>query len=262
MSEASGAKPKSLHRIYAGAEAPGSLKKTTSNFRDGPPGVTLFCVGNLMFRRPPAFFSSQLFLLLAAAAPAASRSPSRRKPSTKKRSGISTGASRSSPTARSMTGFRLTGRVFAPDSSRDLKARGQRTRHDLSPGNDVVSVCRKNAGQLHDVRHACAGIRSQAAGNAGYLTRSVMETLRLSFFWSTIICVRRRRDAQASGGAPGAGLCASTRRICSEKYEWWFEFEIPSENVPVTDSLVILGARRWLCCARVAARHVDTRTGS
>ena len=40
-----------------------------------------------------------------------------------------------------------------------------------------------------------------------------------------------------------------------EKYEWWLEFEVPSENVPVTDSLVIIvRTADGYVAARVAAR--------
>jgi hypothetical protein len=40
-----------------------------------------------------------------------------------------------------------------------------------------------------------------------------------------------------------------------EKYEWWFEFDLPSAGVPVTDSLVlIMRTPDDRIAARVAAR--------
>ena len=40
-----------------------------------------------------------------------------------------------------------------------------------------------------------------------------------------------------------------------EKYEWWFEFDLPSAGVPATDSLVvILRTPDDRIAARVAAR--------
>jgi hypothetical protein len=40
-----------------------------------------------------------------------------------------------------------------------------------------------------------------------------------------------------------------------EKYEWWFEFDLPSAGVPVTDSLVvIMRSPDNHIAARVAAR--------
>jgi hypothetical protein len=40
-----------------------------------------------------------------------------------------------------------------------------------------------------------------------------------------------------------------------EKYEWWFEFDLPSAGVPVTDSLVVvLRTPDDHIAARVAAR--------
>jgi hypothetical protein len=210
-----------------------------------------------MFRRPPAFFSLAVFLLLAATSPLAAAQTKQTKHDKtiwNFDGGISLGTEGSIPDGPC---FRLTGRMFAPEFFDNLKRVDSALGTIYRRGNDVVSVFPEKM-QLHfRIYDLSCNDQLQAAGTQVYLTRALMESLRLSFFWKRGVHLR-----------PAAGVkpeLMEARRVLPyaselakdlpEKYEWWFEFEVPSENVPVTDSLVILVRTvNGYLAARVAAR--------
>jgi len=207
-----------------------------------------------MFRRPPVFFSLAALLLLAAAAPTALAQPKHEKTVWNFDGGISLNTDGSIPDGPC---FRLTGRVFAPEFFENLKRVDSELGTIYRRGNDVVSVFPEKM-QLHFMMYDLpCSYQIQVTGTQVYLTRSLIESLRLSFFWRHGMYLRPAKGVTPKHvvARPVEAYGAEQAMDLPEKYEWWFEFEVPSENVPVTDSLVILvRTADGHIAARVAAR--------
>ena len=212
-----------------------------------------------MFRRRPAFLPLAGFLLLAAAAPGAFAQPKQAQPRHEKtvwtfNGGISLITDGSIPDGPC---FRLTGRVFAAEFFENLKRVDSQLGTVYRRGKDVVSVFPETM-QLHFMMYdmPCSD-QIEAAGTRVYLTRALMESLRFSFFWKHGMYLRPAKGIalKHSEARPVPAYGAAHASDLPEKYEWWLEFEVPSENVPVTDSLVILvRTADGYVAARVAAR--------
>jgi hypothetical protein len=153
--------------------------------------------------------------------------------------------------------FRVSGRATAPGYFDNLK----RVDTELGPlihrGNDIVTEFPE---QLHLsfllYDFPCTD-QFQNADTRVYLTQAIVSTLRLSFYWKHGMTLR-----------PATGIIPKhheTRRIppyavdlaakLPERFEWEFEFDLPSAGVPVSDSLVlILRTPDGHIAARAAAR--------
>ena len=212
-----------------------------------------------MFHWRPAFFFLAFLLLLAAAAPAAFAQSKLTQSKHEKTvwnfdGGISLITDGSIPDGPC---FRLTGRMFAPEFFENLKRVDSELGTVYRRGNDVVSVFPEKM-QLHFMMYdmPCSD-QLQAAGTRVYLSRALMESLKFSFFWKHGMYLRPAKGIalKHSEVRPVPAYGAAHASDLPEKYEWWLEFEVPSENVPVTDSLVILvRTADGYVAARVAAR--------
>jgi hypothetical protein len=207
-----------------------------------------------MFYRPPVFFSLAALLLLAAAAPTALAQPKHEKTVWNFDGGISLNTDGSIPNGPC---FRLTGKVFAPEFFENLKRVDSELGTIYRRGNDVVSMFPEKM-QLHFMMYdlPCSD-QIQVTGTQLYLTRALMKSLRLSFFWKHGMVLRPAKGVTPKHleARPVPVYGAEQAMDLPEKYEWWFEFDVPSENVPVTDSLVILvRTADGHIAARVAAR--------
>jgi len=153
--------------------------------------------------------------------------------------------------------FRVNGHVTAPGYFDDLKRVDTDTGVLIHRGNDIVA-------NFPDKLHIsflmydfpCTD-QLEDAGTRTYLTRAMVSTLRLSFYWKHGLEMR-----PANGVVPKH---FETRRISPyakelaaqlpERFEWEFEFDLPSAGVPVTDSLVaIFRTPDGHIAARAAAR--------
>ena len=207
-----------------------------------------------MFCRRTALSSLAVLLLLAAAVPFACAQPKHEKTVWNFDGGLSLITDGSLPDGPC---FRLTGRVFAPEFFENLKRVDSELGTVYRRGNDIVSVFPEKLQLYFMIYDMPCSDQIQVTGTRVYLTRELMDTLRLSFFWKHGMYLRPAKgikpllmEAQPVP-AYGQGLA----KDLPEKYEWSFEFEVPSENVPVTDSLVILvRTANGYVAARVAAR--------
>jgi hypothetical protein len=81
--------------------------------------------------------------------------------------------------------------------------------------------------------------------------------LRLGFYWKSGLKMRPVTGVVQGYSEIHRVLPYATESTSQlpEKYEWWFEFDLPSAGVPVTDSLVlIMRTPDNRIAARVAAR--------
>jgi hypothetical protein len=212
-----------------------------------------------MLHRRPAFPSLAVLLLLAAIAPSLCAQTKHEKPKHEKTvwnfdGGISLITDGSLPNGPC---FRMTGRVFAPKFFENLKRVDSELGTVYRRGNDVVSVFPEKLQLSFMIYDMPCSDQIRVTGTRVYLTRALMDSLRLSFFWKHGMYLRPARGIQPKlmEARPVPAYAQGLAKDLPEKYEWSFEFDVPSENVPVTDSLVILvRAANGYVAARVAAR--------
>lgn len=90
-----------------------------------------------------------------------------------------------------------------------------------------------------------------------YLTRSLMSTLRLELYWKHGVELRPLAHVERAGTAvtPIVPRAAALAHDLPERFEWAYQYAIPSVGVPLTDSLVlIIRTPDGHMAARVAAR--------
>jgi len=91
------------------------------------------------------------------------------------------------------------------------------------------------------------------------ITRDMMATLRLNFFWKQGVHMRPVEESKRTGaevkriGTFAAGPAAAEE--LAPRYEWSYAFTVNSENVPLTNDLVlVIENQEHKIAARVAAR--------
>ena len=206
-----------------------------------------------MIRRPPTFLALAVLLLLAA--PLAALAQSKHEKTVWSFDGgvplITDGSIPDGPC------FRLTGRMFAPEFFENLKRVDSELGTIYRRGNDVVSVFPEKMQLDFMIYDRPCNDQVQVTGERAYLTRALMNSLRLSFFWKHGMSLRPAKGIapKLMEARPVPAYGAGQVKDLPEKYEWWFKFDVPSENVPVTDSLVVLvRTADGHIAARVAAR--------
>jgi hypothetical protein len=207
-----------------------------------------------MSRRHPAFLSLALLLVLPDATPFLSAQPSNEKPVWNYDGGLVLMTDGSIPQGPC---FRLSGRATAPGYFDNLKRIDSDLGTVLHRGHDIVTEFPEKLHLSFVMYDLPCENQLQHAGTRLYLTRAMVGTLRLSFYWKRGLKMR-----PVTGVVQGY---SEIRRVLPyavesaselpEKYEWWFEFDLPSAGVPVTDSLVVImrGPDNHIA-ARVAAR--------
>jgi hypothetical protein len=93
-------------------------------------------------------------------------------------------------------------------------------------------------------------------GSRNYLTRAVVSDLRLSLYWKRGVELRSIADYKMQAFHIRRILPFNASAVdLPERLEWSYELEIPSEGVPLTDSLVmVIRTPRDQVAARIAAR--------
>lgn len=153
--------------------------------------------------------------------------------------------------------FRLSGRATAPGYFDNLKRIDSDLGTVLHRGHDIVTEFPEKLHLSFVMYDLPCENQIQQAGTRVYLTRAMVGTLRLSFYWKRGLKMR-----PVAGVVQGYSeirrvlpYAAESASQLPEKYEWWFEFDLPSTGVPVTDSLVVvMRTPDNHIAARVAAR--------
>lgn len=154
--------------------------------------------------------------------------------------------------------FRLTGRLTSDDSFFDNLRRVESTTGTFyKRGNDVITEFPERmrlSFLIYD--HPCAG-ELQQTGTRSYLTKALISTFRIGFSWKRGMEMRPAKEIQLKRAEAhqipsfAHGMVADL----PEHYEWWFEFDVPSKEIPLTDSLVlVIYAADGHAIARVAGR--------
>ncbi len=157
--------------------------------------------------------------------------------------------------------FRVTGRLTAPHFFDNLKRIDTKTGVVIHRGNDLVTEFPTRmhlAIELYDIPCAAELVqRLETVGHHVYLTRAIVGSMHLNFYWKHGLDLRTASGVKIEGATARLvePYAASGAKDLPEKYQWFVDFDVPSEGVPVTDSLVLMMTTSDNhLAARVAAR--------
>jgi hypothetical protein len=153
--------------------------------------------------------------------------------------------------------FRLSGKVTDPEFFENLKREDTNSGTVYRRGNDVVTEFPRTLHLTFLMYDMPCNNQLQAIGSRVYLNRALMSKLHISFSWKRGTELRPAAGVALKHAEIHALPHYAEERVkdLPEKYEWWFDFDVPSDGVPITDSLVIviLTTNNHIA-ARVAAR--------
>jgi hypothetical protein len=207
-----------------------------------------------MFRYRPFFLPLALSLLFLAAAPFLPAQTKHEKLVWNYDGGLQMMTDGSFPSGPC---FRLSGHATAPGYFDNLKRIDTGLGPVIHRGNDLVGEFPEQLHLSFLMYDIPCEYQIQSAGTRTHLTHELVSTLRLSFFWKRGMQMRPvtgivPKHFETRPVAPYARELAGQ---LPEKFEWIFEFDVPSAAVPVTDSLVVvLRTPDGHIAARAAAR--------
>ena len=153
--------------------------------------------------------------------------------------------------------FRLSGKVTEPEFFENLKREDTNSGTVYRRGNEVVTEFPRALHLTFLMYDMPCDNQLQAIGSRMYLSRALMGKLHIGLFW------KRGTELRVASGVALKNFeihslphySGQQVKDLPQRYEWWFDFDVPSESVPITDSLVIiiLTANNHIA-ARVAAR--------
>lgn len=156
--------------------------------------------------------------------------------------------------------FRINGRVGAPDFFDHLKRIDTDTGTIFRHGSENVTEFPDYVVLTFVVRdhydNTCPP-RVENAASSPYLTRALMSTLNLYLYWKRGVELRPIRGVESKYFSvdPVIPYAAAEARDLPERFQWSYQYLVPSKGVPLTDSLVlVLRTPDGHIAARVAAR--------
>ena len=153
--------------------------------------------------------------------------------------------------------FRVSGVADAPEFFVNLKRINDETGTVFRRGTETITHFPEElllSFEIHD-EPCTPGLREVEART--YLTREMMSTLRLSFYWKRGVELRPVKNITEvrSSVEPIVPYAASLASELPKRFEWSYQMTVPSKGVPLTDSLVLVfRAPGGRIAARVAAR--------
>lgn len=155
--------------------------------------------------------------------------------------------------------FRLSGKVGAPQFFTDLKRVDGPAGTVYRRGNDAVTEFPERLRLSLVIYDMPCDDRLGSGGPPVILTPEMIGALRVSFFWKRGMRLRPLAGAALvhTEAKPVPRYANELSANLAQKYQWWFEFDLPAANVPLTDSLVLVvrsADEPQRIAARVAAR--------
>jgi hypothetical protein len=153
--------------------------------------------------------------------------------------------------------FRVSGVADAPGFFINLKRINDETGTVFRRGTETIAQFPEElllSFEIHD-EPCTPGLREVEART--YLTREMMSTLRLSFYWKRGVELRPVKNVTEARSSvePIVPYAASLASELPKRFEWSYQMTVPSKGVPLTDSLVLVfRAPSGRIAARVAAR--------
>jgi len=152
--------------------------------------------------------------------------------------------------------FRLKLKLDAQDFFENLRREDTRSGTLYRRGNDIVTHFPKQLQVSLSIADFPRDLRLHHVGARVYLTDEIVGTLRLGFYWKRGLELRPVKgiEPKAFEVSPieNYARAADSPR---QRHEWQMDFEVPSDGVPLTDSLVlVLRTPDQRIAARTAAR--------
>jgi len=153
--------------------------------------------------------------------------------------------------------FRVSGNLDAPDFFLNLKRINDEKGAIFRRGTETLSHFPDElflSFEIHD-QPCTPGLKETVAH--AYLTPEMIGTLRVSFYWKRGVDLRPARNITELHAAvePVVPYAANLASQLPKRFEWSYQLAVPSKDVPVTDSLVmVFRTADGRIAARVAAR--------
>jgi len=153
--------------------------------------------------------------------------------------------------------FRINGRVTSGDFFNDLKSYESDDGVSFRRGENEVTQFPDKLLLALTIRDEPCDLGLQPVGTGRYLTPQAMSKLKLTFYWKRGVDLRPVGKIALVNSAitPIQPYATDLADELPKKYLWTYELGIPAENVPLTDSLVLVFRNaEGRIVARVAAR--------
>ena len=153
--------------------------------------------------------------------------------------------------------FRVSGNLDAPDFFLNLKRINDEKGTIFRRGTETVTHFPDElflSFEIHDLP-CTPGL--QETGSRTYLTPEMIGTLRVSFYWKRGVELRGAKNITELHAAvePIVPYAANLTSQLPKRFEWSYQLAVPSKDVPLTDSLVmVFRTEDGRIAARVAAR--------
>jgi hypothetical protein len=153
--------------------------------------------------------------------------------------------------------FRVSGHVSAPGFFDNLKRIDKAAGVTFRRGSEIVTQFPSQLFVSFVIYDLPCSTQYEQAGTRVFLTPSQVEAMQLSFYWKRGIDLRPIASVTPKHFSvePVVPYATALVHDLPEKFEWFYQYAIASEGVPLTDSLVlILRTPGGSIEARVAAR--------
>jgi|SRR5579864_2429327 len=153
--------------------------------------------------------------------------------------------------------FRVNGRVTSGQFFNDLKSFDTADGTIFRLGNNEVALFPDKLVLSLTIRDQPCSTGLQPVGTGVYLTQEAMSSIKLSLYWKHGVELRPASKVAMLHFSvdPIQPYAASLAAELPKRYLWSYELGIPSANVPLTDSLVLVfRTSDGRIAARVAAR--------
>lgn len=138
--------------------------------------------------------------------------------------------------------FRLTGRLKSPTFFDNLRRVDSTSGTLFRRGNEIVTEFPERMELSFELYDLPCSDRIQEAGTRVYLSKAILRTLHVNFYWKRGLSVRPAPEIKLTHAEmiPIEPFAVELSDQLPKKYEWWFVFDVPSAGVPLTDSLVVV----------------------
>jgi hypothetical protein len=138
--------------------------------------------------------------------------------------------------------FRINGRITSADFFNTLKSYESADGTIFRLGTDEVTQFPDRLLLSLMIRDQPCGLGLQPVGTGSYLTKEVMNSLKLSLYWKHGVDLRPagKISVLQLTADPIAPYATDLAAELPKRYLWSYELGVPAGGVPLTDSLVLI----------------------